>query len=179
MSNDIELHIKRAEADECEVAQQFYDSLIDEMYAAGMNIRWVKDVYPARDFTEPAVKAGEMYFGMVDGEIASAMVLNSEANEGYYQVEWPTAAEPSEVMVIHALGVHPRFVGNGLGMRMIEEAMRMAREQGMKVIRIDVLKGVDYARNMYVKLGFASVGLVCMFYENTGTGEFELFEYAL
>ena len=107
------------------------------------------------------------------------MVLNGEGNTGYADAPWPTSAEGSEVMVIHALGVHPHFGGKGLGAKMVEGAMAIARSMGAKVIRLDVLKGNVHARRIYVNLGFTSVGWVRMFYENTGLADFELFEYAL
>jgi ribosomal protein S18 acetylase RimI-like enzyme len=82
-------------------------------------------------------------------------------------------------MVIHALGVHPRFGGRGLGGQMVEAAIALARESGIKAIRLDVLAGNDPARRIYVAHGFESVAHVQMYYENTGLADFELFELAL
>ena len=82
-------------------------------------------------------------------------------------------------MVIHALGVHPRFGGKGLGARMVEAAIAIARESGIKAIRLDVLEGNEPARRIYLACGFESITSVQMFYENTGLANFELFELAL
>ena len=116
---------------------------------------------------------------MEGDEIAAAMVLNHDANEAYRQTQWPTSASEAEVMVIHALGVHPRFGGKSLGARMVEEAIAIARESGIKAIRLDVLEGNEPARRIYLACGFESITSVQMFYENTGLANFELFELAL
>ena len=160
-------------------ARAFYNSLIDEMQRIGNVITWVKDVYPAPEFLQAAAEAGELYFGMEDGEIAAAMVLNHEMNDAYRLAQWPTPAADSEVMVIHALGVHPRFGGRGLGAQMVEAAIDIARKSGVKAIRLDVLEGNEPARRIYLACGFAPVVKTQMYYENTGLATFELFELPL
>lgn len=157
----------------------FYHSLIDGRRQAGYIITWVKDVYPSSEFLRAAAENGELYFGMEDGEIAAAMALNHDANEAYRQTQWPTSVSEDEVMVIHALGVHPRFDGKGLGRKMTEEAIAIARESGIKAMRLDVLEGNEPARRIYIACGFVSVAAVQMYYENTGLANFELFELAL
>ena len=162
-----------------EQVRAFYHSLIDEMQAAGNIITWVKDVYPSPEFLRASLQAGQLYLGMEDGEIAAAMVLNSDVNDGYAGAPWKVDAADSEVLVIHALGVHPRFGGRGLGRQMTEAAIRIARESGMKALRLDVIEGNEPARRIYVNCGFYPVSQVQMYYENTGLANFELFEFAL
>ena len=170
---------RKAGAGEFEKARSFYHSLIDGMKEKGNVITWVRDVYPSPEFLKAAADAGELHFGIEDGEIAAAMVLNNEGNEAYADAGWPTEAEASQAMVIHALGVHPRFGGRGFGAKMVQAAIDVAKEEGMKAVRLDVLKGNEPARRIYVKCGFKPIGWVRMFYENTGTADFELFEYAI
>lgn len=148
------LEFVQAQETEYEKVRVFYHSLIDEMQRIGNIITWVKDVYPAPEFLRASAAAGDLYLGMEDGEIAAAMVLNHDANDAYRQAQWPTPAQDSEVMVIHALGVHPRFGGRGLGGQMVEAAIALARESGIKAIRLDVLAGNDPARRIYVAHGF-------------------------
>lgn len=173
------MEIIKAEASAYEATRRFYHSLIDEMERAGNHVTWVKDVYPSPEFLRASAQAGTLYLGMEDGEIAAAMVLNHEASEGYRGAPWEVDADDAEVLVIHALGVHPRFGGRGLGAKMTEGAIRIARDAGMKAIRLDVQRGNDPARRIYVRCGFKPIAEVSMYYENTGLDTFELFEYAL
>ena len=173
------MDLLQAKPQDFDAVRGFYHSLIDDMEAAGGIITWVKDVYPSPAFLRKSLQEGTLHLGMEDGQIAAAMVLDGEANESYPQDAWKVAADDSQVMVIHALGVHPRFGGRGLGATMTQAALAIAREQGMKAVRLDVLKGNEPARRIYLKCGFESVGWVQMHYENTGLADFELFERAL
>ena len=173
------MEIIKAEASAYEATRRFYHSLIDEMGQAGNVVTWVKDVYPSPEFLQASAQAGTLYLGMEDDEIAAAMVLNHEAGEGYRGAPWNVKANDEEVLVIHALGVHPRFGGKGLGAQMTEGAIRIARDAGMKAVRLDVQRGNEPARRIYVRCGFKSTAEVSMYYENTGLDTFELFEFAL
>ena len=173
------MKLEQATPESYERVRSFYHSFIDEMRTAGNIITWMKDVYPSPEFLQASLQAGQLYLGRENGEIAAAMVLNSHANDGYAGAPWRVAAAEHEVLVIHALGVHPRFGGRGLGRLMTQAAIGIARERGMKALRLDVLEGNDPARRIYVACGFYPVSQVKMYYENTGWATFELFEYAL
>jgi len=173
------MKIIRADASSYEAVRGFYHSLIDEMKSADRIVTWVKDVYPAPEFLKESAERRELYLGIEDGQIAAAMVLNCDANEGYRDASWQVDACEGEAMVIHALGVHPRFGGRGFGAEMTRYAIDVARNAGMKAIRLDVLKGNEPARRIYVSCGFEPIGWVQMYYENTGLADFELFECAL
>jgi len=173
------MKIIRADASSYETVRDFYHSLIDEMKSAGRIVTWAKDIYPAPEFLKASAERHELYLGIEDGQIAAAMVSNCDANEGYHDASWQVDARECEAMVIHALGVHPRFGGRGFGAEMTRYAIDVARNAGMKAIRLDVLKGNEPARRIYVSCGFEPVGWMQLYYENTGLTDFELLEYAL
>ena len=49
----------------------------------------------------------------------------------------------------------------------------------MKAVRLDVLEGNVPAERLYSGLGFSCVGMVPMFYEDTGWKNFKAYEYVL
>ncbi len=53
------------------------------------------------------------------------------------------------------------------------------RSEGMKAIRLDVLKGNLPAEKLYSGLGFRYLHTLNMFYEDTGWTDYELYEYTL
>lgn len=173
--------ITRADQGQYEAVRGFYHSLIDTVAAAGtaVYIGWKKDIYPAPEFLEESIRRGELYLLMEDGQIAAAMVLNQECNDGYEGIRWRTAADASEVMLIHALGVHPDHAGKGYAKALVREAVRLAEERGMKAIRLDVLEGNIPAERLYTGLGFQYTVTSRMYYEDTGWTNFRLYEYAV
>ena len=148
------MRIEKAAPNDFDKARYFYHSLIDCMNERRKPIKWIKDVYPAPEFLR-------------------------DFNEGYLKLGKETPLTGEDVMVIHALGVHPDFTGRGVGKAMVEEAIGAAGKAGVKGLRLDVLKGSETARRLYLRCGFQYTGSVQMYYENTGFAEFGLYEYRL
>lgn len=55
---------------------------------------------------------------------------------------------------IHDVIVAPEFRGNGIAIRMLEQAERMARERGCCKLTLEVLEGNPAAQRLYRKVGF-------------------------
>ena len=175
----METVIKRASAGQYEEVRQFYHALNDAMAEGPAYVAWTKDVYPAPEFLKQSAEKGELFLLYEEKQIAGAMVFNHDCNDSYAKYQWQTEADPSQVMVIHALGVHPVHSGKGCGKAMVKEAIRMAADSGMKAIRLDVLEGNIPAEKLYTGLGFQYITTLEMFYEDTGWKNFNLYEYVI
>ena len=173
------MRIEKAAPNDFDKARYFYHSLIDCMNERRKPIKWIKDVYPAPEFLRDSLDKGELYFAIEGDRVIAAMVVNHDFNEGYLKLGKETPLTGDDVMEIHALGVHPDFTGRGVGKAMVEEAIGAAGKAGVKGLRLDVLKGSETARRLYLRCGFQYTGSVQMYYENTGFAEFGLYEYRL
>ncbi len=158
---------------------KFYHDLIINMSEAPYSPKWQIGVYPTDDAICSFVGKGEMYVAESEGEFVGAMVINSDTNEGYKGTEWRTDAAPGEYAVIHILGVKPSRGRSGIGSAMVREAIRLAKEQGMKAVRLDVLSGNLPAEKLYLKHDFEKVASTRLFYEDTGWCDFDLYEYVI
>ena len=101
------LAIRAARADEFEAVRGFYHRLIDMMEGSKFHPRWEKGVYPSDAFMRSSIERGELYLGLLGGDIAAAMAINGEGAEGYAGAPWGVRAADGEFSVIHALGVLP------------------------------------------------------------------------
>ncbi len=144
-----------------------------------MYVGWQKDIYPSPEFLEDSIRKGELYLVYEGDSIVAAMVLNHDYNEGYKGFQWQIEADDSEIMVIHALGVHPAHSGRGYAAALVREAIETARDSGMKTMRLDVLEGNTPAEDLYTFFGFQYMGDMEMFYEDVGWTNFRLFELLL
>ena len=145
------MKIIRAAGVQFEAVRGFYHSMIDAMAGSTVYVGWKKDIYPAPEFLKNAIESGELYL----------------------------AAELSEVMVIHALGVHPAYSGKGYAKALVRKAIELAREGGIKAIRLDVLEGNTPAEQLYLGFGFQYMTTLRMYYEDTGWTNFRLYELVL
>ena len=168
--------IIKAETDQFETVRNFYHSMIDAMSGATVYVGWQKDVYPSSEFLADSIRKGELYLVLEDGNITAAMVFNRDHNEGYNGIRWKVEADDDEVMVIHALGVHPVYYGRGYAKALVREAINIAEKNGIKAIRLDVLEGNIPAEMLYSSFGFQYTDTVRMYYEDTGWTNFKLYE---
>lgn len=107
------------------------------------------------------------------------MILNHNYNDKYKEIKWDKKLTDQEILVIHALGVHPCVIGRGIGKKMVYEAINIAKSSSIKAIRLDVLKSNEPAKKLYLSCGFKYCGTLPLFYENTGEQDFEMFELLL
>ena len=86
------LAIRAARADEFEAVRGFYHRLIDMMEGSEFHPRWEKGVYPSDAFIRSSIERGELYLGLLGGDIAAAMAINGEGAEGYSGAPWSVRA---------------------------------------------------------------------------------------
>ena len=158
------LVIRAAHADEFEKVRGFYHELIDMMEGSEFHPRWEKFVYPSDDFIRSSIERGELYVGLLSGEIVGAMAVNGEGAEGYEGAPWGVNAARGEFSVIHALGVLPSHHGRGFARGLVATAKDVARGLGHKALRLDVLDGNLPAVKLYESEGFRFVSRVKLFY---------------
>lgn len=171
--------IRIAEEQDYPRVREFYYDLIDAMADSEFKPGWEKDVYPTQEFLVQSIENGELYLAETAEGLAACMVVNHAYNDGYRDIRWAVDAADEELCVIHALGVHPRFAGQGIAKQLVARVIGDARRQGLKAIRLDVLEGNLPAERAYTRMGFAYRGTLKMFYEDTGWTAFRLFEYLL
>lgn len=174
---EIILEFKAASINEYDDVKNFYYLLIDAMENAEFKPGWEKDIYPTQEFLIKSIENNELYIGNKNGEIVACMVVNHEYNEGYNSVYWSVNASDSELLVIHALGVHPMFSNMGIAKQMIQNVIKMSHENNIKTIRLDVLGGNLPAEKAYIKMGFKYLDTIQMYYEDTGWTDYKVLEY--
>lgn len=171
--------IREAEPNQFQAVRELYYDIIDAVGDSVDSVGWKRDIYPAPDFLLDSIHRGELFIAEEGDTIVGAMVLNHLSNEEYQSFDWPTQAKESEVTVIHALGIRPSCRGKGCARQMVHFVLDHARENGQKVIRLDVLKGNVAAKKLYTGMGFRYLHSLPMYYEDTGWTDFELYEYPL
>ena len=171
------LQIRTADSSDYSNVIDFYYSLIDAMEDAEYKPGWEKDIYPTQEFLIRSIESNELYIGEMDGQIVSCMVVNHEYNDGYKDIQWSVEVKDSELFVIHALGVNSVFSGKGIAKQMVQQVIKIAHENNIKTIRLDVLEGNIPAEKAYTKMGFIYLDTIQMFYEDTGWTNYKLFEF--
>lgn len=174
------LSIRRAESTDVPAAQEAYRRIIDHLAKTVDFPHWHTENHPTQEEVAGWVDAGDLFLALTaDGSIAGVIVLNHDTVEAYEDADWAIEAAPEEVLVVHALGVAPDHLGQGVARFLVDASIEVAREQGCRTVRLDTYVENIPARNLYSRYGFTDLGCHTVHYEGTDLNEFHLFEYVL
>ena len=116
--------------------------------------QWQRDCYLRlfpRSFFRQKAEEGQLYgLWSADGApVATAVLLERD------ELVWP---DGERAIYVHNLAADPAFPGAGL--RLLTQAMDLARSKGMKHLRLDTLQSNGALQAYYKRLGFVQMGTV-------------------
>ncbi|WP_288694987.1 GNAT family N-acetyltransferase [uncultured Ruthenibacterium sp.] len=155
----MEIDIRRAAQEDLDAAEQLYNDVCSALEAGTNWPGWRQGVYPTRTDARRAQAAGALYLAWDGARAIGSMVLNHDADPDYAQVPgWGPDADWPHLLLIHTLAVHPAYQGRGLARRLLAHAEVLARQSGMRALRLDVCVGNAPAIRLYEQCGFACAG---------------------
>ena len=155
----------------------FYDDVTERTPEIELYARWQKEKHPTAEGIKAYIQEGSLYLYKEQDAIVGAMAVTMYQGENYHAIEWSRKEADNEVAVIHILAVSPDKQGAGIGSEMVREAILLAKNIGMKAIRLDALASNTPAHKIYERLGFEYRGKQHLYAENTGWTDFYFFEY--
>jgi len=164
--------------DDVKDVMAFYDHVTEGTPGIAAYAQWQKGKHPSAEGIRGFIEEGSMYVYREE-DIVAAMALTMYQDESYHAVEWSVQVPDDKVAVIHILAVSPEKQGAGLGAEMVGEALRLAREKGMKAVRLDATASNTPVHRLYERLGFVCRGKQHLYGENTGWMDFRFYEYVL
>lgn len=175
------LEFRRAEPSDTAAAQEVYRRIVDYLAATVNYPGWYHDGHPTPGDVESWVDRGDLYLAVdkTSAAIAGAVVLDHRAPGAFADAAWAVDAASEEVLVVHALGVHPDFLRQGVARFLVDSLLDVARAQGCRAVRLDTYVENSPARELYSRYGFTNLGLHTVHYDGTDLDQFHLFEYVL
>lgn len=173
------MEIQKVEWAQFNDIQNIYVDIIEKTADMEKYARWKKGMHPTDATIMGYIKSGSMYQYTINDIIAGVVAITLEQEEDYHEITWGIEAKDAEVAVIHILGVNPECQKQGVGTRLIAEALELARTQGKKAVRLDALASNTPAQHMYCKNGFIYRGKRNQYAENTGWTDFYFYEYII
>ncbi len=158
-----------------------YRQIIDHLAATADFPHWHTENRPSEAEVRGWVDAGQLYLALdPSGEqVAGVVALNHDAPDAYRQAPWAVDAPPEQVLVVHALGVCPAFLRQGVARFLVDAALEVARGEGCRAVRLDTYVENAAARALYPRCGFTDLGVHTLHYEGTDLDQFHLFERVL
>jgi len=148
------MHIQKATAADLPKAMQCYEEIIDKTPGIEHLAMWRKGQHPTEETILSYINKGEFYILWDHETIAGMMALANGISETYRTVNWITKATDTEAAELHVLGVSPDYQGKGIARQLIHEALCLYKENGKKVLRLDVIGTNTVAKKLYPSQGF-------------------------
>ena len=165
----------------CDLPQllSFYRHVSEDTPGMPVYGKWIYGLHPTDELIREYVRSGGMYCLEEAGEIAAAVAVVRAQDEDYSDVSWQRELADTEVVTVHLLAVAPEYQNRGLAEKLMQEVMGLARDAGIKAIRLDAVASNEPAHRLYQRLGFIKVDIKNWYACNTGWADFFLFEYLL
>ena len=164
------------QTDDFETVKSKYIEVIENTPDMEKYSRWIYGKHPTDELLKAYIDRGEMYV-LTDGEeIAGMAAVALCQRDEYLNISWEKDLPNDEVATVHLLAVCLDYRGKSLGLRILDEAMEIAVQNGKKALRLDALKSNLPAQKMYEKAGFIYRGEQRLYAENTGMTEFLYYE---
>lgn len=170
---------RRAGVGDVAAAQEEYRRIIEHLGETGDPSRWHEVGHPKPEQVADWAEAGELYVALDGEHIAGLVVLNHEAIDAYATADWAVGASASEALVVHALGVVPDYLGQGVARFLLDSTLDVARKAGCLAVRLDVYVENTPALRLYRSYGFRDLGCHTVDYGDIELNEFHLLEYVL
>ena len=173
------MDIRAAYPKEGSMIISFYEHIIESRTDKDYKLWWNLDVYPTREDLTNAVNTGTMHIISDAERIIGAAILNNTQGDGYDLADWSCKPEASQIAVIHLVATDPAVRGKGLAKSLIEYLIRVAKDMGIKSLRLDTMPHYSSAIKLYETAGFKKIKEIELTYPTTGKARFYLYEMVL
>lgn len=159
--------------------ERLYNDLNDHFASMTNFPGWIKGIYPIRETAIEGIEEDTLFVLRIEDEIAGSIILNHKPEKAYGKVMWTFESDYSDVIVIHTLVVHPRFLKAGVGSALMEFATDYSGSKNMNSIRLDVSIHNLPAISLYEKHGYKYIDTVDLGLNVPGLVWFRLYEKML
>lgn len=153
-----------------------YNDLNDYLQCGTNYPGWKKDVYPIREDAVAGVKDNNLYVAKQNGKIIGSIILNHKPESAYEKVRWQIDMDYSNVFVVHTFVVHPDYMKCGVGKILMDYSIQLAKQSGIKSIRLDVYENNIPAIKLYEKCGFTYIDTIDLGLGQYGLHWFKVYE---
>jgi L-phenylalanine/L-methionine N-acetyltransferase len=100
-----------------------------------------------------------IFYKLLESEIKYIFTDENGTLIGMFKL-FPWTYRASHIAYLGGLAIHPAYAGKGFGLKMMQEIVELARQQGYKRIELSVATENLGAIKLYKKVGFEEEGIM-------------------
>jgi len=147
------MNIRLATLEDIVPIMSLVKEIVPVMRASG-NFQW-DDVYPNAEVFANDVAHQQLWVADVDDEIGGFTAITTDQEAEYAHVGW-NINEPA--IVTHRLAVSIHHRRQGIAEALLNQAEVVAKERGIRILRIDTNSNNKATRLLFPKLGYEYAG---------------------
>ena len=150
----IEMNIVKGNIQDTTLIMDLIKANIIDMETKGI-YQW-NEHYPLQSIFENDIKHETLYLIKNDYECIGIIVFDEQQSPEYRNIDWLT--EGKKVLVIHRLGINPRYQKQGIARLLMDFGENIAIKNGYTSIRLDAYSGNPRALKLYENRGYKKTG---------------------
>jgi GNAT superfamily N-acetyltransferase len=148
--------IRKANKIDLDNIMKMYKSCVKGMLENGID-QW-DDTYPNTEIISEDLNVGTYYVAEIDGTIIGGVNIDQNQDSTYLEINWKDKSD--SFLIVHRLGVKEEFWNKKIGKKLMLFTENLAKERGLKSIRLDTYSGNPKAMAFYTKLGYTELGAI-------------------
>jgi ribosomal protein S18 acetylase RimI-like enzyme len=116
------------------------------------------EFYPNKEAFQKDVLRDELYVLISEDSIIGCIVISSEKDAEYNNVDWLT--KDGQNYYIHRLAIHPSHQKKGHAKRLMDFAESLAREKNIASVRLDTFSENQRNNKFYEARGYTRLGSI-------------------
>lgn len=173
------MEIRKGTLEDIDEVATLYDELNDYLNSHINYPGWKKGIYPIRENAVQGIIENNLFVAVEKGRIVGTVILRHQPEEGYSLANWHSNLEYNDIFVVYTFAVHPCFMRQGIGKKIMKFILDYAVHMNMKAIRLDVYEKNIPAIRLYESLGFQYIDTVDLGYGMYGLNWYKLYQYLL
>lgn len=171
------MEIRKGTLRDIDELSALYDALNDYLESHINYPGWKKGVYPVREDAETGIHENALFVAVENQQIVGTVILRHQPETGYKLTNWHNCFDYKDIFVIYTFAVHPQYLKQGIGKKLIKFVLDYAVQMKMKAIRLDVYEKNTPAICLYENMGFQYIDTVDLGYGMYGLENFRLYQY--
>ena len=167
--------LRQANISESKSIWSLYQEVIQDLNRKEI-LQW-NESYPTYEYIQSSIINKECWIYTSHNQIIASVVLNQWQDPAWRIIPWHCCDHST--LVIHALVVHPRYQGQGLGKLMVEAIEGLALSLNYESIRLDAFSKNKVSNLLYKKLNYHDRGTVCLTYKPLDNQMYHCYEKEL
>lgn len=171
--------IKIAKSADLQLICDFYQKVCEQQQYDEYSPKWTWQDYPSERGLAEAVEHDQMIINIQDQRVIAAGVLSVGEDPTYQSVPWRHSVADSKITVLHLFAVDKKYRGHGIAQDTLHAIINQVRQNGQRVIHLDIIDPNLPAEKAYLKAGFQLNNSQIINYDDLGPTPAKLFELPL